>query len=183
MRGYVRPSTAAPSASFPSFHRINLLTRISSPCVAWRCRRVERAMGIEPTAQAWEAWVLPLYDARFGSILVGLRGAGKWMRNQSRARPNRGNSLLVHPFPAEHGPLDLDVEPPSAGPSADPPREPRDRPACQSRWIPCRAPRTTHRPHREWRIAAPRQRDALSCAPDVPGRISPRGHGVEPEHR
>jgi hypothetical protein len=25
---------------------------------------VERAMGIEPTAQAWEAWVLPLYDAR-----------------------------------------------------------------------------------------------------------------------
>lgn len=27
---------------------------------------VERAMGIEPTAQAWEAWVLPLYDARSG---------------------------------------------------------------------------------------------------------------------
>jgi hypothetical protein len=26
--------------------------------------RMERAMGIEPTAQAWEAWVLPLYDAR-----------------------------------------------------------------------------------------------------------------------
>ena len=25
---------------------------------------MERAMGIEPTAQAWEAWVLPLYDAR-----------------------------------------------------------------------------------------------------------------------
>jgi hypothetical protein len=23
-------------------------------------------MGIEPTAQAWEAWVLPLYDARTG---------------------------------------------------------------------------------------------------------------------
>src|SRR6202035_37398 len=29
-------------------------------------RKVERAMGIEPTAQAWEAWVLPLYDARAG---------------------------------------------------------------------------------------------------------------------
>lgn len=27
---------------------------------------MERAMGIEPTAQAWEAWVLPLYDAREG---------------------------------------------------------------------------------------------------------------------
>jgi hypothetical protein len=26
---------------------------------------MERAMGIEPTAQAWEAWVLPLYDARY----------------------------------------------------------------------------------------------------------------------
>jgi outer membrane receptor protein involved in Fe transport len=31
---------------------------------------MERAMGIEPTAQAWEAWVLPLYDARVLSILV-----------------------------------------------------------------------------------------------------------------
>jgi hypothetical protein len=30
-----------------------------------RQRKMERAMGIEPTAQAWEAWVLPLYDARF----------------------------------------------------------------------------------------------------------------------
>ena len=29
---------------------------------------MERAMGIEPTAQAWEAWVLPLYDARSGRL-------------------------------------------------------------------------------------------------------------------
>jgi hypothetical protein len=28
-------------------------------------------MGIEPTAQAWEAWVLPLYDARAVLILFG----------------------------------------------------------------------------------------------------------------
>jgi hypothetical protein len=27
-------------------------------------------MGIEPTAQAWEAWVLPLYDARYSLILI-----------------------------------------------------------------------------------------------------------------
>ena len=27
---------------------------------------MERAMGIEPTALAWEARVLPLYDARSG---------------------------------------------------------------------------------------------------------------------
>jgi hypothetical protein len=26
-------------------------------------------MGIEPTAQAWEAWVLPLYDARRRAIV------------------------------------------------------------------------------------------------------------------
>ena len=37
---------------------------------------VERAMGIEPTALAWEARVLPLYDARSGeevghSMLIG----------------------------------------------------------------------------------------------------------------
>ena len=36
--------------------------------LAWmlRDRFLERAMGIEPTALAWEARVLPLYDARFG---------------------------------------------------------------------------------------------------------------------
>ena len=28
-------------------------------------------MGIEPTALAWEARVLPLYDARFGDVLRG----------------------------------------------------------------------------------------------------------------
>ena len=27
-------------------------------------------MGIEPTAQAWEAWVLPLYDARAVMLIV-----------------------------------------------------------------------------------------------------------------
>lgn len=27
-------------------------------------KKMERAMGIEPTALAWEARVLPLYDAR-----------------------------------------------------------------------------------------------------------------------
>jgi hypothetical protein len=30
-------------------------------------------MGIEPTAQAWEAWVLPLYDARYRPILDAFR--------------------------------------------------------------------------------------------------------------
>ncbi len=30
-------------------------------------------MGIEPTALAWEARVLPLYDARTGAILRGMQ--------------------------------------------------------------------------------------------------------------
>ena len=45
---------------------------------------MERAMGIEPTAQAWEAWVLPLYDARLQGILVALL----WIR-QMRCPPKR----------------------------------------------------------------------------------------------
>lgn len=32
---------------------------------------LERAMGIEPTALAWEARVLPLYDARFDALSRG----------------------------------------------------------------------------------------------------------------
>jgi hypothetical protein len=30
------------------------------------CKSLERAMGIEPTSEAWEASILPLYDARSG---------------------------------------------------------------------------------------------------------------------
>src|SRR5215469_13789708 len=33
-------------------------------------RFMERAMGIEPTSEAWEASILPLYDARSLSILL-----------------------------------------------------------------------------------------------------------------
>ncbi len=33
---------------------------------------MERAMGIEPTSEAWEASILPLYDAR-SSFLIVLR--------------------------------------------------------------------------------------------------------------
>jgi hypothetical protein len=50
--------------------------------VPWDSTNLERAMGIEPTAQAWEAWVLPLYDARLHAILVGF--AQRWQTNTSR---------------------------------------------------------------------------------------------------
>ena len=36
---------------------------------------MERDAGIEPAAHAWEAWVIPLYDARSGRPI--LRAAGK----------------------------------------------------------------------------------------------------------
>src|ERR1700731_3844330 len=32
--------------------------------LAWKNWILERAMGIEPTSEAWEASILPLYDAR-----------------------------------------------------------------------------------------------------------------------
>ena len=43
---------------------------------------LERAMGIEPTALAWEARVLPLYDARAGRLCtrrsVGTEALSDW---------------------------------------------------------------------------------------------------------
>src|ERR1700744_1883579 len=50
-----------------------------------RWLEVERAMGIEPTAQAWEAWVLPLYDARVSPIIT---------RSQRRANCARRVALF-----------------------------------------------------------------------------------------
>ena len=45
-------------------------------------------MGIEPTAQAWEAWVLPLYDARATGILVAQENAWQipWIEKAKGAR-------------------------------------------------------------------------------------------------
>ena len=39
-------------------------------------------MGIEPTAQAWEAWVLPLYDARseFGFYAPSMDQANRYSK-------------------------------------------------------------------------------------------------------
>ena len=50
-------------------------------------------MGIEPTAQAWEAWVLPLYDARAGSILFALTTV-----TQIRAMPPRPTTVRAHRY-------------------------------------------------------------------------------------
>ena len=38
---------------------------------------MERAMGIEPTSEAWEASILPLYDARSGLLILAAFGAAE----------------------------------------------------------------------------------------------------------
>src|ERR1700679_289086 len=48
--------------------------------------RVERAMGIEPTAQAWEAWVLPLYDARSRRLILD-KGDSSRLSSKQANRP------------------------------------------------------------------------------------------------
>jgi hypothetical protein len=66
---------------------------------------MERAMGIEPTAQAWEAWVLPLYDARseFG-FYAPCDGSSKSVIRQRKGallrRPSR-TSNCVNSFELE----------------------------------------------------------------------------------
>jgi hypothetical protein len=51
-------------------------------------------MGIEPTAQAWEAWVLPLYDARATAILVALENAWQ-IPGSEKAKGARWRLLLT----------------------------------------------------------------------------------------
>ena len=51
---------------------------IRLPDLAKNCNeavsRLERAMGIEPTSLAWEARVMPLYDARGARDFTGFLG-------------------------------------------------------------------------------------------------------------
>jgi hypothetical protein len=56
-------------------------------------------MGIEPTAQAWEAWVLPLYDARIPWILVALRPINQclWHQRPSNGTPPRAAAAQKRP--------------------------------------------------------------------------------------
>jgi len=46
---------------------------------------MERAMGIEPTSEAWEASILPLYDARSEAIVPANWLAEKRCPANSRA--------------------------------------------------------------------------------------------------
>src|SRR5258707_9069368 len=52
---------------------------------------MERAMGIEPTSEAWEASILPLYDAR-SLFLIVLRNRFSVQRFRSLTRLHSGQS-------------------------------------------------------------------------------------------
>ncbi len=52
-----------------------------------RLERFERAMGIEPTSKAWEAFVLPLNYARNGAIVFGKQGSEQRQENRPIMRP------------------------------------------------------------------------------------------------
>ena len=55
---------------------------------------MERAMGIEPTSEAWEASILPLYDAR-SLFLIVLRNRFSVQRFRSLTRLHSGQSYMV----------------------------------------------------------------------------------------
>ena len=59
------------------------MTNFVQACLPW----MERAMGIEPTSLAWEARVIPLYDARVACLLTALdcRGPGDCMVRETPA--------------------------------------------------------------------------------------------------
>jgi hypothetical protein len=75
------PASLVPLREIWQLTELRSLPRLIS-CDQVSRSKVERAMGIEPTAQAWEAWVLPLYDARLASdsSRLGLRQANQRRR-------------------------------------------------------------------------------------------------------
>ena len=60
-------------------------------------------MGIEPTSEAWEASILPLYDARSSILLIILPS---WSRNNRDAQgsddPDKFHSTFAAPFSCVH---------------------------------------------------------------------------------
>src|SRR5579872_2591018 len=64
-----------------AFHRCRFLVAADVSA------KLERAMGIEPTSEAWEASILPLYDARSVVIVPANRLAGKYYSEAHRFGP------------------------------------------------------------------------------------------------
>jgi hypothetical protein len=64
-----------PGTKTPGF--VTLFSRISGVRTTESSRILERAMGIEPTSEAWEASILPLYDARSLLNLTKVRNTRK----------------------------------------------------------------------------------------------------------
>src|SRR5262249_28159023 len=75
------------------------ISALNSRGCAQKCAKLERAMGIEPTSEAWEASILPLYDARSSILLIILPS---WSRNNRDAQgsddPDKFHSTFAAPF-------------------------------------------------------------------------------------
>ncbi len=64
---HLAPSICNPPVRFlasKTDHFLGYYQRLSPVRAIESSRFMERAMGIEPTSEAWEASILPLYDAR-----------------------------------------------------------------------------------------------------------------------
>jgi hypothetical protein len=64
--------------------------------------RMERAMGIEPTAQAWEAWVLPLYDARSRQPNLVAADSSRLSSKQANRAPLKARAPFRRPCQLAH---------------------------------------------------------------------------------
>jgi hypothetical protein len=57
-------------------------------------------MGIEPTAQAWEAWVLPLYDARLSTKSKPVGPGSPVKLAETATGPKSGKRVFTTRLPA-----------------------------------------------------------------------------------
>jgi hypothetical protein len=58
------------------------------------CEKLERAMGIEPTSEAWEASILPLYDARSRLLNRIIHNCNRRRKRVERASERRARFIL-----------------------------------------------------------------------------------------
>jgi hypothetical protein len=58
---------------------------------------LERVAGIEPASQAWEAWVIPIYDTRNARIITPLAARLKSRVGARGELPDYRGFLRIHP--------------------------------------------------------------------------------------
>jgi hypothetical protein len=81
-------------------HFLGYFQRLSRVRAIESSRLMERAMGIEPTSEAWEASILPLYDARSAYNLANVSPRGKIaeLRPKMRVSGDSKQKLVARPW-------------------------------------------------------------------------------------